>query len=106
MTNPNNKDDDFSKIARAWQKILLEKGCEHTVRPGLKYGKVKRFSRSWRRLFKYLNINPHNRPDLSIFEVGCGGIQRSSDIDKFYNQDSRVDKECSMVGDYGSRGNE
>jgi len=73
MKNEGNE-YKFSKVALVWKESLRMPGIYGYKLP--KNGdckKLMKFCRVWRRIFKYINLNPYKRSDLRVLEVGCGG---------------------------------
>jgi 2-polyprenyl-3-methyl-5-hydroxy-6-metoxy-1,4-benzoquinol methylase len=64
--------DKFGDVAQAWIENLRSDGYEPRVTSKADCEKLKRFSRTWRRIFKYIGLDPRRGSKLSVFEAGCG----------------------------------
>lgn len=64
---------DRNNIAEKWQQYLRAGGNEHHLSRRSECKKIRKFSRMWRRIFKYLILT--QGINLSAFDVGCGGCK-------------------------------
>src|SRR3989344_2276405 len=60
-------------VAEKWEEALKDAGYEHGVLQRSDCAKLKKFSRVWRRIFKFTKLKPGQT--VSIFEAGCGGAK-------------------------------
>ncbi|MBI2632838.1 MAG: class I SAM-dependent methyltransferase [Parcubacteria group bacterium] len=64
-------------VAQQWDDAFKKRGgYEHHTAEYRIYKKLKNFSRIWRRIFRAIGLDPYNRNDLNVFELGCGGGQQ------------------------------
>lgn len=60
-------------VAEKWKEALKDTGYEHGK---LKEGdcrKLRRLSRVWRRIFRFIRLEPNQA--IKVFEAGCGGAK-------------------------------
>lgn len=70
----NVKTGEFSKsVAEQWKSALRSEGYEHSIKSKSKCGRVKKFSRVWRRIFNHIPKNILSAEDKKVFEFGYGG---------------------------------
>lgn len=67
-----NKMNNNISIVDKWRKALKEGGYEYRLSVKCQCGKIKKFPRVWRKIFRYLDKNFFENSS-SVFEVGCGG---------------------------------
>lgn len=60
-------------IAEQWREELKNEGYEHHIRSEYDLKRLKSFSRTWRRIFSYIQMDYKCGKHKSIFEFGCGG---------------------------------
>lgn len=60
-------------VAEKWKEALKDTGYEHDELGEGDCKKLRRFSRVWRRIFRFTKLKPNE--SLSVFEAGCGGAK-------------------------------
>jgi len=60
-----------SIVTEQWKNVLKQSGYEHSVSSSRDILKIKKFSRLWRRILKYIHMPAQSKP--KILEIGCGG---------------------------------
>ncbi|MEK7144172.1 MAG: class I SAM-dependent methyltransferase [Patescibacteria group bacterium] len=68
MNNQSSK-----TVASRWEDALKSEGYKHSIKNKAERRRIKKFSRVWRRIFKYIPENIRLAEDKSVFEFGCGG---------------------------------
>lgn len=69
--NINNKQP--KSVANQWEDALKSQGYEHSIKNKDDCRRIKKFSRVWRRILKYIPENIRSAENKSVFEFGCGG---------------------------------
>lgn len=60
-------------VAGQWENALKSEGYEHSIKTKSECVRVKKFSRVWRRILKYIPEEIKSGENRSVFEFGCGG---------------------------------
>lgn len=66
-------DQSSKSVAEQWENVLKSEGYEHSIKTKSECGRVKKFSRVWRRILKYIPEEIKSDENRRVFEFGCGG---------------------------------